>query len=152
MSLQRLINWWLAYSKKHREIVSCGAWPAAVPPWADIFLPCCINHDAEYVASETMYVDGVLDRDEDLKNRALEIKDIADCEFTSCVRARYRNSWLLFRPLSKAWGEQYIELVSANGDRIWFQSVGMQIAEIESGNKPTVKVALRKATLAGRVI
>lgn len=150
MSLQSIINWWNNYARRKREVVSCGAWPAAVPPWADIFLLCCADHDSEYIDSEMMYAQGVLNSDLDIKARALEIKQIADEDFQSCVRARYNASFFLFRPIARAWGEQYIELVLANGDRIWFHSIGVIIAEFESGEHPTIKTAMRRAqTVSG---
>lgn len=149
MGLQAWIDWWNSYVKKKQAVPSCGAWPAAMPPWADIFLLCCIDHDKEYSDSEYMYATGVLTNDKNLKDRALEIKEIADVEFMMCVQNRYKKSWFFTRPITKAWGEQYIKLVLANGDRIWFGSIGVIIAEFESGEHPTIQTALRRAKTHG---
>lgn len=144
MNLQSIIDWWRGYVKRKRAVIACGVWPTAVPPKIDIFLKCCKEHDKEYVDSETMYVDGIVNQDKNLKDRALEIKDIADGEFCCCVRNRYKRSCWLFRGIARFWGEQYIALVLANGDRIWFQSIGMQIAEYESGGHPNIKLAIMR--------
>lgn len=149
MSLQDIIDWWNNYSKEKKKVVSCGAWPAAVPPWVDIFLSCCADHDKEYSDSELMYATGVLEQDKNLKDRALELKEYADQDFIKCVRARYRQSSFLTRFFTKLWGEQYIAIVLANGDRIWFHSIGVIIAEFESGDHAVIEKALQRAQTHG---
>lgn len=149
MSLQDIINWWNSYSKKRKEVVSCGAWPFTMPPRFDMFIDCCVEHDTDYHSSEIVYARGVMEQNLELKNEGLEIKKQADEEFCRCVRETYGNSNYFMKPLTKHWGEEYIELVLANGDRIWFSSVGVIIAENESGENPVMQTALRRAMIDG---
>lgn len=145
MSLQDLIEWWREYSTDKRSQISCGIWPAALPARVDIYIDCCADHDNIYRDSEVYYARGVVENNEDLKALGLNMKEQGDLTFASCVRERYGRSWLVTRPFTRYWGEKYIELVLANGSRIWFTSVGAKIAAYESGESPVIRAALRRA-------
>ena len=149
MSLQDIIDWWSSYQKEKKAVPSCGAWPFSVPPRFDIFLDCCIPHDVEYHESEVLYALGVIQNDEEMKLHGLEHKAAADEAFILCIRERYNRTNLFFRPLAKKWGEKYISLVLANSNRVWFSSIGVIIAEHESGDNIIIKLALRNATKHG---
>lgn len=149
MSLQDIVDWWNDWVKNKQAIPSCGAWPMSIPPIVDIFLDCCIVHDFSYQESEVIYAQGVIERNEALKKEGLRIKSFADNKFILCVKTQYNSSYFFTRPFTKKWGEWYIDVVLANGDRIWFHSIGVIIAEWESGNTPTIQLALHRAKSHG---
>lgn len=149
MSLQNWIDWWREYSAKKQEVISCGIWPTAFPPKFDIFIECCIDHDLGYRESELLYARGVVERNDKYKTDALDLKKDADITFYACVRARYQKTSWPFILISRWWGEKYIELVLANGDRIWFGSIGVIIADAESGDHPIIKEAIIRGMQKG---
>lgn len=148
--IQTIVDWYVNLEKRKRDVDSCGAWPLAIPPWADIFISCCAGHDATYQKSEVLYARGIVEQNLTLKSQGLDLKQIADIVFAECVRARYRRSFFALRLVTKLQGEQYIKIVLANGDRIWFQSVGRRIADFESGDTPVIQLALKRSKLPER--
>jgi len=106
----------------------------------------CIDHDLGYYVSQQVWAKGVVENDNGMQLRGLEIRIMADKDFYEGCMKRAEESWLITHIPMRVWAKSYIKAVKMVGEKVWWKSSRRQVQRFRKMADRGVELQIKKAT------